>query len=99
MTRTVHKRQTTFFLDNTMPDENWGWVVEFRYLDPEIGDGKGEWECPPRPNHFRLEANAAARVVELSNQFKDAIRLKMVEFRFQPKYLGYVPPEDETWIV
>lgn len=97
----MSKRQGTFFDSNAMPPENWAWVVEKRFLAPELDvdpDNPAQWMTVPRPNHFRVEQHAVDRVAELAKDFKDAIKMKLVEFRFSAKYVGYVPPEDETWI-
>ena len=56
------------------------------------------WTTVRRPNHFRKEADAVKRCEELAVAFKRAMELKLVEFRAVPKYVGYVPPEDESWI-
>lgn len=97
-------KQGTFFNPNDQPEENWAYVVEQKFAR-ELADAMGrdprdplEWESVKRPNHFRLEANAVARVEELMKEFVWACKLKMIEFRWTPKYVGYVPPEDEAWI-
>jgi hypothetical protein len=98
------KIQQTLFDSREMPTENWAWVVEFQY-NREMMDANGRdpreplhWESVPRPNHFRLETNAVKRVQELSVEYAKYIKMGLVQFRFEPKYVGYVPPEDETWI-
>lgn len=100
----MSKRQGTFFDSNEMPPENWAWVVEWQ-VDQSIAEflclserDPNVWQTVPRPNHFRLEQHAVDRVVELTKEFKRPVELKMVKFRFAAKYVGYVPPEDETWI-
>jgi len=98
------KVQQTLFNPNDQPEENWAYVVERRFLVGAVGtndafDGTcGHWYTVPRPNHFRLEANAVLRAHELMTEFKRAWELKLVEFRVVPKYVGYVPPADEVWI-
>lgn len=98
------KTQETFFDAGEMPEENWAYVVEVWYhrdmLDALGRDPRDrpEWETVKRPNHFRTEASAVTRAEELALEFKRAAELKLVEFRVSPKYVGYVPPKDESWI-
>ena len=101
----IVKKQQTLFDPNEMPPENWAWVVELKF-DRGMLDAMGRdprepivWETVKRPNHFRVEANAVARVQELMKEFSRGVEMGLVQFRFEPKYVGYVPPEDETWIV
>jgi hypothetical protein len=47
---------------------------------------------------FRREASAVARAEELSVEYKRGIELDLIEFRVVPKYIGYVPDQDEAWI-
>ena len=95
----------TFFDVNYMPEENWAYVVEVRWsrdmLDALGRDPRSEpeWETVKRPNHFRLEKNAVKRAEELAREFSRGLAMKLVELRVSPKYIGYVPPEDERWIV
>ena len=99
------KRQDTFFNPKDQPEEFWAYVVEAWYcrdmLDAMGRDPRErpEWETVPRPNHFRLEANAVKRAEALALEFKRAMELKLLELRVVPKYIGYFPPNDESWIV
>ena len=93
------RQQETFFDSPLMPEEFWCWTVEWRFLPPEKDGEGGKWHLVMRPNHFRQERNAVSRGEALMEEFKAAARLKMLEIRVVPKYIGYVPPADETWIV
>lgn len=93
-------RQQQLFATNEMPESHWGWVVDYR-LRCMLGDDLStwsEWGCAPRPNHFRSEAGAKARVAEMMEEYGQGFRLSLLEIRVVPKYLGYVPPPDEAWI-
>lgn len=100
------KLQTTFFNPNEQPPEHWAWIVEVFY-SREMMDGLGRdpqepprWECfPLRPNHFRREDVAHERRLGLIEEYKHYITLGIIDFRVSPKYIGYIPPEDEVWIV
>jgi hypothetical protein len=96
-------RQDTFFDSQDQPPQNWAWIILWRIKDfgPTL-DAAGEW-CewatdPDRPNHFRSQAGAeqkiAKRIIELARK----IKLGLVELKIEPKYIGYVPGKDETWI-
>lgn len=93
----MHKRQDTFFDSNEMPENEWAWIVEKKFIFPAL-PGECEWRIVPRPNHFRKESDAVKRAEDLNGEFHRAYELKLVEFRVVPKYIGYVPGEDETWI-
>jgi len=102
----AHKIQQTLFNPNDQPECNWAYVVELKWTDAAMRDALGrdprspvEWETAKRPNHFRLESNAVLRAEALVREFKRAVEMRLVEFRVVPKYVGYVPPQDESWIV
>jgi len=82
-----------------MPEEFWCWTVEWRFLPLEKDGEEGKWHLVRRPNHFRQEGDAVSQGQALREEFKDAVRLKMLEIRVVPKYIAYVPSDDETWIV
>lgn len=96
-------RQDVFFDSQDQPPEKWAWVVLYRLKDfgPKL-DAEGEWSewatANPRPNHFRSRWGAETRIAGLILEHERKIRLGLVEFKVEPKYIGYVPGKDESWI-
>lgn len=78
-----------------MSGPKWCAVVECRMNDGIWSDWVSDWE---HPSHFRSESSAWARLEARQIVEKVKIRLGILEFRVIPKYLGYVPGRDETWI-
>lgn len=100
--------QARLFNTNEQPTRHWCFFVEYRIQEivqapPEykvdVLGFMGDWGVVVRPNHFRTEEGAAARVEELKAENKRPVSLGLIEFRVVPKYLGYVPDDDEAWIV
>lgn len=104
-------RQKTFFTAEDFPAQNWAWVLEYRYanldhdgvrLDPAPFS---EWRTflrssnpkDKKPSHFMNELRAHTVLQECQAQFERKIQMGLVEFRVEPKYIGYVP-ENEAWI-
>lgn len=101
-----NRKVQQFLIDpNDQPEENWAYVVEQK-LGRDLADAMGrdpreelDWETVKRPNHFRLEANAVARAEDLVKEFAWGVKFNQIIFRVSPKYVGYVPPADESWII
>jgi hypothetical protein len=97
----VQPKQETFFDAHMMPEENWAYIVERKFLPPMLDMNPSclpDWVLHSKPNHYRSEASARLRMDNLKIEFNDAIKFGLIEFRVVPKYIGYVPPEDEVWI-
>jgi hypothetical protein len=96
----VQPKQETFFDAHMMPEENWAYIVEQRVPDSIADEArlfKG-WVIVDRPNHFRTGEKALTRLRGLEERWKETIAKGFLELRVVPKYVGYVPPEDEVWI-
>ena len=98
-------RQETFFDVNDQPTQNWCWIVEQKF-SREMLDAMGRdptipaaWEIGKCPSHFRTEARAIERAEGLAQECVYGIKQGLVEFRVVPKYIGYVPAKDESWII
>lgn len=103
--------QQILFNPNEQPTRHWCWFIEYRLQHPEymlpdqICDTVeprfkwGEWGLVVRPNHYRDEEKAHARVEELKKENQRPAKLGLIEFRVTEKYLGYIPDSDEAWIV
>jgi hypothetical protein len=100
------KQQELLFNTSEHPEKHWCWAIEFRlsYFRNTVAHPEGEylwgdWGAVVRPNHYRKESAARARVEELKAEHVRPRHLDVVEFRIEPKYLGYIPDMDEAWIV
>jgi hypothetical protein len=93
-------RQEFLFADELkLPGGGWAWIVKVKSKWNEAGDTVDylpDWE---RPNHFRSEAAAVARLELRRAQEKRKIDLGFLEFKVEPKWLGKViQVTDEDWI-
>jgi hypothetical protein len=111
MPRDFHSRprQAVFFNDKEMPSENWCWTVESRHwLEGwDISQGTfmhegvwGHWLPIRGVSHFRTEELAEKMMSVLRGNLAQYFpeRVGKIEYRVAPKYIGYVPSEDEVWI-
>lgn len=78
-----------FFQVDDAPPEYWCWAIY--YLRKT---GEPEWIVNPiRPNHFRSHDRAMEQVNDLHEVDPET------EYRVMQKYMGYIPDEDETWLI
>jgi hypothetical protein len=95
-------RQESFFDVNDQPTENWAWVVLYRIRQygPTIPDGIWmDWtNIMQRPNHFRSRLGAERRIAQVVLENKQNVKAGLIQYKIEPKYIGYVPSKDEAWI-
>ena len=79
---------------------NWCYVVMYRASVNElIPDSWSQWVTDfVRPNHFRSIEDAYGRMSYRINEEDRKVKLGLLEFKVEPKYLGFVPAKDEAWI-
>lgn len=79
---------------------HWCYVVMVRVYGNElIPDYWSQWITDfKRPNHFREYEAAVARMIHRRHEEHRKFVLGLIEFKVEPKYLGFVPAEDEAWI-
>ncbi len=86
------------------PPSHWCWVVTVRMwfdgfeLSPDAASQWSDWTTIGSPSHFRSETGAAIRKRFLEDRDAIVRTPRRKEFRVEPKYLGYIPGEDEKWI-
>lgn len=96
-------RQDMWFeTELAMVSEHWAWAIEIRTSlglhpvalecgSPGWSDWTIDWE---HPYYFRSETGAKTGIRQRAERRKSGL----LEFRIQPKYIGFVPGKDETWI-
>jgi len=80
---------------------HWCYVVMYRVSVNElIPDSWSQWVTDfVRPNHFRTADAAYERMKYRINEEQRKVDLGLMQFKVEPKYLGFVPAKDEAWIV
>ena len=87
-------RQRMFFNPNERPPEHFVWSIEARsrYI---VNDKLvwGEWfdYVAVGPHFFRTKEKAQSAINQLNPL--------TFEYRIKSKYVGYIPDEDEAWII
>jgi len=80
-----------------MSSAKWVWRVSIRFWMDDVtewSDWTADFEFP---NHFRTWENARDRMNARMKRETKKIELGILEFRLDPKYIGYIPGE-ESWL-
>lgn len=64
-----------------------------------IPDSWSQWQPDwQQPSHFRRREDAHERRIKREADESTKIALGILEYKVEPKYLGFVPDKDEAWI-